>query len=83
MLLLLEKSKKELLISVGIKKVKLNYQVVAKRESNEIAYVISDSNRMRALENSLNNKFERNRNEQLHVYKEAAKYLVKSSGINW
>lgn len=63
---------------MSIKRVKLNYQPVAKREFNEIAFVVSKGH-LSAVNNSIHNKLERNKEERVQSSKSARDYIV---GIN-
>ncbi len=64
---------------MSIKRVKINYQPIAKRKSNEIAFVVS-KNHLMALNNSIHNKLERNKGERIESLKEAKDYYVGSNG---
>lgn len=65
---------------MGIKKVKLNYKPYAVRNINEIAYVADLSERLYALNKSLDRKFAINRMETQNVGEDAKDYIVKNSG---
>ena len=63
---------------MSIKRVKLNYQPVAKRKSNAIAFVVSREH-LTAVNNSIHNKLERNKEERVKSSTSARDYIV---GIN-
>lgn len=63
---------------MGIKKVKLNYQPVAKKFSTEVAFPIS-SEHVAAVDRSIARKIEKNAKELRESYIEASKYVVKGS----
>ena len=60
---------------MGIKKVKLDYKPVAKRERNEIAYVVS-SKHVEAVNRSIKQKIERNILEQQN-HSSAKEFICK------
>ena len=60
---------------MGIKKVHLNYQPVAKRESNEVAYEVGNEHVL-AVNRSLEGKRERNMYEQ-QEHTGAGKFICK------
>ena len=62
---------------MGIKRVKLNYQPIAKRKSDEIAFVVS-KNHLNAVNQSIHNKIVRNRWESINSLKDAKDYHVGS-----
>ena len=64
---------------MSIKRVKLNYQPVAKRKSNEIVLVVSKDH-LKAVNNSIHKKLERNKEERKQSSKSAKDYRV---GINY
>lgn len=63
---------------MGIKRVKLYYQPVAKRKSNEIAFVVSKGH-LNAVNNSIRKKLERNKEERIQSSKSAKNYRVSSN----
>lgn len=65
---------------MGIKRVKLNYKPYAARKTNEIAYVVDLSERLYAINKSLDRKAARNRMETQNVGEDAKDYIVKNSG---
>ncbi len=64
---------------MGIKRAKLNYQPVAKRTSNEIAFVVSKEH-LSAVNNSIHNKVKRNHEEIIQSVKNARNYHVGHNG---
>ncbi len=62
---------------MSIKRVKLNYQPVAERTSNEIAFVVSKEH-LNAVNNSIRNKLERNKEERIQSSKSAKDYHISS-----
>ena len=65
---------------MGIKRVKLNYQPIAKRSSNEIAYKISQSH-ITALQRSIHQKKQRNAIELQESNKDAKNFVVKNNSV--
>ena len=59
-----------------IKRVRLDYKPVAKRTSEEAAFVVS-AEHVAAVNRSIEKKFERNNRERIESEKEAGKYIVK------
>ena len=62
---------------MGIKRVRLNYQPVAKRKSNEIAYEVSNKHVL-AVNRGLEGKRERNMYEQQN-HADAGKFICKNT----
>ena len=60
---------------MGIKRVRLNYQPVAKRKSNEIAYEVGNDHVI-AVNRAIQEKIERNMYEQ-QDYTDAGKFICK------
>ncbi len=61
-----------------IQRVKLNYQPVAKRKSNAIAFVVSKSH-LSAVNTSIRHKLERNKEERVQSFQSASSYHVGSN----
>ena len=59
-----------------IKRVRLDYKPVAKRTSEEAAFVVS-AEHVAAVNRSIEKKVERNKRERGESEKEAEKYIVK------
>lgn len=59
-----------------IKRVRLDYKPVAKRTSEEAAFVVS-AEHVAAVNRSIEKKVERNKRERRESEKEAVKYIVK------
>lgn len=59
-----------------IKRVRLDYKPVAKRTSEEAAFVVS-AEHVAAVNRSIEKKVERNKRERGENEKEAGKYIVK------
>ena len=59
-----------------IKRVRLDYKPVAKRTSEEAAFVVS-AEHVAAVNRSIEKKLERNKRERRESEKEAEKYIVK------
>lgn len=59
-----------------IKRVRLDYKPVAKRTSEEAAFVVS-AEHMAAINKSIEKKLEKNKREQRESEKDAGKYIVK------
>ena len=59
-----------------IKRVRLDYKPVAKRTSEEAAFVVSDEH-VAAINKSIQKKFEKNNRERRESKKEAVKYIVR------
>ena len=59
-----------------IKRVRLDYKPVAKRTSEEAAFVVS-AEHVAAVNISIEKKLERNNRERIESEKEAGKYIVK------
>lgn len=60
---------------MSIKRMKLNYKPIAKRLNNEVAYVVSKSH-FDAVNKSIHNKIERNKEERIQSSKDAKDYHV-------
>lgn len=59
-----------------IKRVRLDYKPVAKRASEEAAFVVS-AEHVAAVNRNIEKKLERNNRERIESEKEAGKYIVK------
>ena len=59
-----------------IKRVRLDYKPVAKRTSEEVAFVVS-AEHVAAVNRSIEKKVERNKRERRESEKEARKYIVR------
>ena len=59
-----------------IKRVRLDYKPVAKRTSEEAAFVVS-AEHVAAVNRNIEKKLERNNRERIESEKEAGKYIVK------
>ena len=59
-----------------IKRVRLDYKPVAKRTSEEAAFVVSDEH-VAAINKSIEKKLEKNNRERRESKKEAVKYIVR------
>ena len=59
-----------------IKRVLLDYKPVAKRTSEEAAFVVSDEH-VAAINKSIEKKLEKNNRERRESKKEAVKYIVR------
>lgn len=59
-----------------IKRVRLNYKPVAKRTSEEAAFVVS-AEHVAAVNRSIEKKLEKNKRERKESEKEAGKYIVR------
>ena len=59
-----------------IKRVRLDYKPVAKRTSEEAAFVVSTEH-VAAVNRSIEKKLEKNKRERRESEKEAVKYIVK------
>lgn len=59
-----------------IKRVRLDYKPVAKRTSEEVAFVVSTEH-MAAINKSIEKKLEKNKRERRESEKEAVKYIVR------
>ena len=59
-----------------IKRVRLDYKPVAKRTSEEAAFVVS-ADHMAAINKSIEKKLEKNKRERRESEKDAGKYIVK------
>ena len=59
-----------------IKRVRLDYKPVAKRTSEEAAFVVS-AEHVAAVNRSIEKKLERNNRDRIESEKEAGKYIVK------
>ena len=59
-----------------IKRVRLEYKPVAKRTSEEAAFVVS-AEHVAAINKSIEKKFEKNKRERKESEKEAGKYIVR------
>ena len=59
-----------------IKRVRLDYKPVAKRTSEEAAFVVS-AEHVAAVNRRIEKKLERNNRERIESEKEAGKYIVK------
>lgn len=59
-----------------IKRVRLDYKPVAKRTSEEVAFVVSTEH-VAAVNRSIEKKLKKNKRERRESEKEAVKYIVK------
>lgn len=59
-----------------IKRVRLDYKPVAKRTSEEVAFVVSTEH-MAAINKSIEKKLKKNKRERRESEKEAVKYIVR------
>lgn len=59
-----------------IKRVRLDYKPVAKRTSEEVAFVVSTEH-VAAVNRSIEKKLEKNKRERRESEKEAEKYIVR------
>ena len=59
-----------------IKRVRLDYKPVAKRTSEEVAFVVS-AEHVAAINKSIEKKLEKNKRERRESEKEAEKYIVR------
>ena len=59
-----------------IKRVRLDYKPVAKRTSEEVAFVVSTEH-MAAINKSIEKKLEKNKRERRESEKEAVKYIAR------
>lgn len=59
-----------------IKRVRLDFKPVAKRTSEEAAFMVS-AEHVAAINKSIEKKLERNNRERIESEKEAGKYIVK------
>ncbi len=66
---------------MGIKRVKLNYRPIAKRKSDEIAYIVSKKH-INALNKSIQNKINRNQIERIESSISAKDFHITSNSNN-